>query len=373
MNLNYISILLIALLFNCREASTTAESTETDKTTPTKYEANNENFQYFGRHEFLEKKVALISPAAYVSINFEGDVCHVYLQAEQVPYNYVSFELDGKYLGRIKIDSQAMKPYKIEVPSNSKQHHLRIFKESEVFNGPVLFEGIQVVSVLPKSKDAKYYIEFIGDSITCGAASDGSTTPCDEGEYFDHENAYYSYGSNVSKALNANFALSSVSGIGMYRNWNDENSEEPIMPEVYENLYLNKNQSKKYDFKKQPDIVSIGLGTNDFSNGDGIKPRLPFNEAKYISNYIAFIKTVYSKYPDTQIVLLNSPMIGGNDNKRLVSYLKEVQSHFTSKAKKPVIFEFQQTYMNGCAYHPSVNEHKTMASNLTPFLKNLLD
>jgi hypothetical protein len=70
----------------------------------------------------------------------------------------------------------------------------------------------------------------------------------------------------LSRVIDVDYLVSSVSGIGMYRNWNDENKEEPIMPEVYENLYLTKDNSKpKYDFVFQPNIISIALGTNDFS------------------------------------------------------------------------------------------------------------
>ena len=53
------------------------------------------------------------------------------------------------------------------------------------------------------------------------------------------------------------------------------------MPQVYENLYLNLDDSKKYDFSIKPDIVNICLGTNDLSYGDGVKPRLLFNREKF--------------------------------------------------------------------------------------------
>ena len=92
----------------------------------------------------------------------------------------------------------------------------------------------------------------------------------------------------------------------MYRNWNDEHLEEGIISDVYEKLYLNEDISKPYDFAFQHDLVNICLGTNDLSIGDGEKERLPFNEEKYISNYISFIKTVYKHAPHSRIVLLNS-------------------------------------------------------------------
>ena len=361
MNIHLLQILILSLLFNC------------NKTLPTKYGADNKNFQYNGRYDLIENGAALISPGASVSINFSGNVCEIYLKAEKAPYNYVAFELDGKYLGRKKIESEATEPYVLEVSSKEKTHTLKIIKESEASNGFVLFSGIKVEKVMGYTQQPKYFIEYIGDSITCGAVSDGSVTPCDEGNYFDHENVYYSYGANMSRALQADFMLSSVSGIGMYRNWNDENIEEPIMPQVYENLYLDTNHSKKYNFEPKPNIVSICLGTNDLSSGDGIKPRLAFNKEKYTTNYINFVKTVYNHYPNTQIVLLNSPMVGGENNILLLSCLKEVQSYFAENNNKSILlFEFDKAYTNGCLWHPSVEDHRQIAEKLTPFFKNIL-
>jgi hypothetical protein len=337
--------------------------------------AKNDLFYYQGRFDVLQdSSVALISSGSSVSINFSGDHCEVYLRSKHGPYNYVSMELDGQYLGRLKIESDSLKPHFIEVPSNEKSHLLKIFKESEPSNGEVLFDGIKVAEILPSKVASKKYIEFIGNSITCGAAADASEIPCGTGEYFDQQNVYFSYGARVARKLNVDFMLSSVSGIGIYRNWNDENIDEPIMPQVYENLYLNIDSSKKYDFSIKPNIVSICLGTNDLSDGDGIKPRLPFNKEKFVANYIDFVKAVYKHYPDTKIVLLNSPMVEGEKNEILVSCLKEVQSYFKiNRSKIILLFEFNGVFHNGCYYHPNIEEHKEIAEQLTPFFKNLLN
>ena len=365
MNVHLISLFFLSFFLNCTETINIK--------TITKHDANNSNFEYFGRYEHIQNEVALISPGAYAIINFSGDFCEVYLKAERPPYNYVAFELDGKYLGRIKVDSDSLKPFTLEVTSKVKNHTLKIIKESEASNGYVLFSSIKVKNILKNNVKPKTLIEFIGDSITCGAAADGSVTPCDTGDYFDHENVYYAYGPNTARALDANFMLSSVSGYGMYRNWNDEHIDEPILPQVYENLYLDTNTSKKYDFKKQPNLVSICLGTNDLSNGDGTKPRLAFDKNRYVSNYINFVKTVYNHYPNTQIVLLNSPTVVGENNMVLVSCLKEVQTYFAENNNKSILlFEFDKAYVAGCIWHPSVEEHKQMAEKLTPFFETIL-
>jgi len=336
--------------------------------------AENKMFYYQGRNDILkDSTVALISPGSYVASSFSGNFCEVFLKAEFGPYNYVSFELDGKYLGRIKIESDSIRPYLIKVPKTNQPHTIKIFKESEASNGSVIFSALKVEKILPFELSTNKYIEFIGNSITCGAAADGSVTPCDSGSYFDHQNVYDAYGPSVSRALNTNFMLSSVSGIGIYRNWNDENIEEPIISQVYENLYLDTNNSIKFSFENTPDIVSICLGTNDLSEGDGIKTRLPFNKEKYIGNYIDFVKTVYSHYPTTQIVLLSSPMSGKEGNEILMNCLKEIQTYFAEGTQKPILlFEFDASYNGGCSWHPSVEEHQQIANKLIPYFEGIL-
>lgn len=336
------------------------------------------SFHYSGRIEKLDgNKVHLIGSASSVSFNFKGNTCIIYLQSidSWEHHNYVSLELDGEYIGRLKIEKGTLQSYPIVVSKKRKIHQLTIYKATEAANGFILFGGTnaKLSPVTPKNKKK---IEFIGDSITCGMGNDTSETPCGTGEWFDQHNAYLAYGPVLSRVLNADFVLSSASGIGMYRNWNDEHKNEPIMPDVYENLYLNYSGHKKnYDFTFQPDLVSICLGTNDLSEGDGKKERLAFNEEKYVSNYINFIHTVYKHAPNTRIVLLNSPMVSGNRNSTVIRCLKKVIRAFENdNVHKPIqLFEFQPMNPKGCGYHPDIADDQNMANQLIPFFKKLLN
>jgi hypothetical protein len=335
-------------------------------------------FLYQGRVEKLpDNKVVLVGTASSVFFNFSGNECSISLQSVDTweHHNYVSLVLDGKYIGKLRIEKGAAQYFPIKTTSNKKEHTLEIYKTTEAHSGGILFTGTtaKLTSISAKKKKK---IEFIGDSITCGAASDPSDIPCDKGEYFDHHNGYYAYGPVLSRAIGADYLMSSVSGIGMYRNWNDENKDEGIMPDVYQNLYLTKDNSKpKYDFAFQPDIISIALGTNDFSGGDGKKERLPFNPEKYVSNYINFIKMLYEHNPKAQIVITNSPMVGGERAVVFEDCLNKVKNAFAEdKAHKPIlIFKFKPMTPKGCSGHPDVADHKVLAEEYAPFLKKLLN
>lgn len=339
-------------------------------------ETKSSPFSYSGRVEILdENKVILIGPASSVSFHFKGKFCSILLQSLEDHQNYVSLELDGKYIGRIRIEKGEMQSFPIVVSEKKKTHHLSIYKATEATNGGVLFAGTTAKLIESPTPKTKKKIELIGDSITSGFGNDDSTIPCGTGDWYDQHNAYWAYGPILSRALDIDYVLSSVSGYGMYRNWNDEHIEEPIIPDVYANLYLDKDSSKRYDFKFQPDLVSICLGTNDLSDGDGKKPRLPFNEDKFVSNYIGFIKTVYKRAPNTRIVVLNSPMVSGDRNVTLVNCLKKViQAFENDTTHKPIaLFEFQTMTPKGCGFHPNIEDDKVMANQLIPFFKQLLN
>jgi hypothetical protein len=147
------------------------------------------------------------------------------------------------------------------------------------------------------------------------------------------------------------------------------------MPDVYENKYLNSNRSKPWAFEEPgPDIVSISLGTNDLSDGDGIHARAPFNRESFIQNYILFIETIYRHYPDTKIVLLSSPILSGSKRTMLEDCLTEISRHFKDGAlpKEIPVFFYDSIFASGCDGHPGKEDHEQMAELLYPFFNGLL-
>jgi aryl-phospho-beta-D-glucosidase BglC (GH1 family)/lysophospholipase L1-like esterase len=318
----------------------------------------------------------LIGPGSSVEFQFTGN--SVSFGLKNIPfqgyYNYVSIELDGKYIGRFKVDNNEMKKFTYEISDkNLKVHTIKIVKATEAGMGEIYFDG-KGIDAIPFQVKPKKKIEFIGDSITCGFGNDESGLPCGQGQWFDQHNAYFAYGPIVARTLDADYLLSSVSGFGMYRNWNSEKREENILPDVYPYLYLRTSEPQPFGNDYQPDLVSICLGTNDLSDGDGKKERLPFNKSKFISNYIEFIQNIYKKYPDTRLVLLNSPMVSGEKNKLFLECLSSIKDFFRNDKKhQPIeVFEFKEMKPRGCGYHPSKEDDQIMANQLIPFFEKLL-
>jgi len=327
----------------------------------------------YGRSLITNDKLELISSAVHFGFSFDGAECEIYASVpEWLNHNYLQYELDGVYQKRIKISKDQKGPFRLTASGN-KKHTVWIYKATEATTGPIFIEKISGKNLRAIPNSNAPLIEFIGNSITCGAAADASEVPCGTGVYHDQHNAYYAYGPRVARKLSVNYIMSSVSGIGMYRTWN---REEPSMPQVYENSDFLVGSLRKWDFSKYtPQIVSIALGTNDLSNGDGKTPRTPFDSAKFVNNYIGFVQSVKSKYPNAQIVFLNSPMVGGDRNILLQNCLTTIKNRIDGwhPADKPVaLFFFQPMKARGCTGHPSVEDHAMLADELFPFFKNLL-
>jgi hypothetical protein len=328
----------------------------------------------YGRYLFdAQQNLELISSAVHFGFSFTGKNCSIYAFINDASgHNYLQYELDGVYQKRIKVMGDSVQQIILSA-NNNGQHTIEIYKTTEATTGPIFIQkitGKNLHVILPLNAPL---IEFIGNSITCGAYADTSDMPCGKGEYLDYHNAYYAYGPRTARALNINYILSSVSGIGIYRTWN---MDSPGMPQVYEKARLITNDTTQWNFKMySPKIVSIALGTNDLSHGDGVHKREPFDSSVFVKDYIAFVQLVKSKYPKAIIALLSSPMINGDDRILLQNCLRAVKQNIDAlySSDKPVaIFFFPPMHPGGCSYHPSVADHAILAQELIPFFKNLL-
>ncbi len=314
----------------------------------------------------------LVSSAAHVGFSFEGPQARVIASAAYAgAHSYLQYELDGVYQKRVRINGRP-DTVTISAPTAGK-HTVWLYKTTEAHTGALVIQKIVAPEAAALTRPAAPLIEFIGNSITCGAAADPSDVPCGTGEYHDQHNAYQAYGPRVARAVNANFMLSSVSGYGAYRNWN---TNGPTLPQVYEKIDFQAKTARQWDFSKlSPQIVSIALGTNDFSDGDGKTPRLPFDSARFVTAYVGFVKKVKSKYPQAQIALLSSPMLNGPRKQTLENCLAAVKTQIDTAypSSKPVALHFfKPMQASGCSGHPSVAEHGVMAAELEPFFRGLL-
>jgi hypothetical protein len=347
---------------------TSSKNTTSDDSLPAS------SLQPFGRYARNDKQeLELISSAVHFGFSFSGKECQVFAYLNDAgAHNYLQYELDGVYQKRIKILGNERVPVTITAPDTGV-HKVWIYKATEAHTGPIFIVKISGKNIHALKRPQLPLIEFIGNSITCGALADASEIPCGSGAYHDQHNAYYAYGPRVARLLNINFILSSVSGLGIYRTWN---TDGPNLPQVYEKMDFQVGSQRKWNFATySPRIVSIALGTNDLSNGDGVHPRQPFDSAVFVNGYIKFVQLIKSKYPSAMIALLSSPMVDGDSRILLQNCLTAVKQNIDQlypTDKKIALYFLNPMQPRGCSYHPSVEDHAILAEQLVPFFKSLL-
>ena len=230
------------------------------------------------------------------------------------------------------------------------------------FHGFVLGSGAKVLKVDTKKRPK---IEFIGNSITCGYGNEAQS----ENDHFADSTSNFakSFAGITIKNLDAISMVVARSGIGIYKNFGDTitGSRWP-MPRVYENALIN-DTTTKWDFSQfKPDIVVLGLGTNDLSENN-------YNYEKFAVSYIAFVKQIRQHYPTAKIVLVNSPMLHYQQAQHLSDVIiNSITAMRVINDPRVYTFNFQEqddSLGYGADWHPSAKRAAEMARYLSYFLK----
>ena len=325
-------------------------------------EADSKDIRYVGRFDFTDpKKPKFWAPGAYIQARFRGTSCEIAVNDEVrygTTHNYIEVAVDSRPPFRVQTTGKTNVLPVTGLPPGA--HTITLCKDTESEMGYLEFVGLRCEALLPPPPQPRRKMEFIGDSITCGASSDLSLVPCDKRKWYDQHNAYLSYGPTTARALHAQWHLSSVSGIGLMHSCCDMKA---TMPDVFGSLNL-RDKALPWDFGRyQPEVVTICLGQND-----GEQDPTAFRD-----NYTKFIQQVRTAYPKAQIVCLSSPM----GDARLTAYLKDnltliVDQMHQSGDKNVHAFFFSRSYNSGCGGHPDVTQHQQIAGELTAYLQTTL-
>lgn len=301
-------------------------------------------------------------PGIYFEANFRGPSCKVIIKDQQLwdeNQNYLQIVLDGESR---RIQTQgSLDTIELTVKNDKKIHNLLVCKNTEANIGWIEFGGLIVRDLVPLSGNLTRKIEFIGNSITCGASADPSEVPCGSGKWHDQHNAFMSYGPSTARKLNASWHLSSVSGIGLIRSCCEM---EILMPQVFDNVDM-RGDSIDWDFSLyQPDVVTVCLGQND-----GLQDEDDFSLA-----YVSFLTKLREIYPQAEIICLTSPMA----NQELRLFMEKCLTRIVKNMRdmgdlKVDRFFFVGNYTNGCDYHPDLEDHKAISEELTPFIQTKMN
>ena len=242
------------------EAPKPTATTEPISYEKTKYEIsdNAESFRILGRGTATSNGITCDWTAAGIefSANCEGTVrLQTTGNGGEAGIAYYTVYIDGvRQEKRLSGSSANATTLVLGKNLEAGVHTFRILKQTYVKQARVTFKTLTINGKLIETAPAQkeHYIEFIGDSITCGhgiLGSDGSAVNMDGTATFAF---------NAAEKLGADFSMICIDGIGIVKGYQPE-----VIGDVYELTCKYRSSKTKYDFARKPDVVVINLGTND--------------------------------------------------------------------------------------------------------------
>ena len=242
------------------------------------------------------------------------------------------------------------------------EHTIKIVKETESnYNlcelRALCFDG----ELLAPPKKREKYIEYIGDSLSCGMGILGKKgVPEPQTSRWEDVTLGYTYTS--AEELSADYSIISESGIGISGSWFD-----PLF-DFYSAWSYKRDKNIKYDFSRIPDLLVINLVTNDYYlNADlGI---CSLDEVKEkTKEFIGFVRSCYGK--DIPIVWVGRFMLLGE---KYINAVDEVICELGGESAGIYRVDVPQS-KGGAQGHPDIAGHAAAKDTLVRFIKenNLL-
>lgn len=309
----------------------------------------------YGRTYITNSKLNLDHVASGVEVAIVGTSLTVKLNATATMY--IRVFVDGAAEGkRIEVCAN-QNTYEVATGLTDGYHKIRIVKSSELFDGQIDILSFSAEKFALPPQRGKIKIEFIGDSITAGYGVLGSNG---QPRTVQNSDGCYSFAYRTAQKLNADYSTIAVQGIcakalHWQKSWN--------MYSLYQKVSANYN-SAAYAFDFQPDVVILGLGTNEASY---LGPNYGGSTygAQFPADYKDMLTLVREKNPNAYIVCVYGMM---GDNTVISNGIKSaIQSMNDAK----ISYSAFSSEMAGANNHPSKNGQENFATRLAEIINDL--
>lgn len=294
------------------------------------------------------KDVTLQWPGVYFEGTFEG--ARLVVSADKV--NQYKVFVDGKLAGTISRSAGA----RTFTGLSKGRHSLRIEKISESQNTAATFADITAKGLKAAPPRARQ-IEFIGDSYTVGYGNTSAKRECTDEEVWATTDTSQAFGPLTARHYNADYQINAFSGRGIVRNYNGFIGD--TLPRLYPYALFD-GKSAYHDENWKPQIIVIGLGTNDFSTPLNETDRWKTREdlrADYRATYVAFVKQLRTQNPQAQFLLMASDQADGE----IRAQVEQVAATLKADGEKRLdTIYFSGLDFGGCHYHPSLADDRKL-------------
>lgn len=345
-------------------------------------ELNKKNFKELGRVYYSDGKIYCALSGTGVEFTFIGTECSVTVEGDSTASDAMNIDNHARIAiyvnGERVVDEMVNNPtktYQVFKSVSDESVNVKIVKLSE---SPMSTLAISDITVngrdIKPAEDKDHLIEFVGDSITCGYGVDDE----DRNHHFSTrtEDVTKTYAYKTAEALDADYSMVSFSGYGIISGYSDGNNKvvEQQVPKYYSKLgYSWSSNGKfvpsdiKWDFKRQPDVIVINLGTNDSSYCRNMADRC----AEFQQEYVSFLKDIRKNNPDATII--GALGIMGQELYPYVEAAIKQYSEETGDDNVTYLKFDNQSEADGIAadWHPTEATHSKAAEKLTEKIKEV--
>ncbi|MBQ2999882.1 MAG: hypothetical protein IJD64_05410 [Clostridia bacterium] len=232
-------------------------------------------------------------------------------------------------------------------------HTVRLVKATGYLLGQAEISAVELNGTISATPSKDLYIEFLGDSISCGWGVVGTN----DGAYTSQDGTL-AYPYLVAQALNADYSILGLSGRGVVYG-TDYN---------FDKNYLHASPARSttaYGFERQADIVVINLGTNDRA--------YHADTAEFEAGYVRLLENVFAKNGSDCIVYCLWGAMNDTYNTQIQSAIATYRAAH-SGAKIYTLELATSTTASGAPTwgHPSISDHAGYTTALTNALKSVI-
>lgn len=294
-------------------------------------------------------------PGVYFEARFRGAAVRVRFDA---PADHLRLSIDGKEHRVFRAPGAV--DLTIEGLSHG-DHIVRLEKLTESQAGSSRFIGFEAPGGTPLQPQPRTrQIEFIGDSFTVGYGNTSPGVMCTPQQVHALTDTSQAFGPLLASAIGADYRIHAYSGFGVVRNY-DGNVQGQNLPLLYPRAIPGDAEPMTAaDPMWKPGVIAIGLGGNDFSTP--IKPGEAWRDAEalriaYRDRYVAFVTELAARNPQARIILMGSDLFFAE----VAVVAARLQPALGTRVRTLRVTGFELT---GCQGHPSLADHRRMASLL---------
>jgi lysophospholipase L1-like esterase len=295
-------------------------------------------------------------PGVYFEGRFTGRAVEVAVDPQ---LEHLAVSIDGKVRTELDLPGVTRLSFDDLGPG---EHVVRVDKLTESQVGAARFLGFTVgrggQALPPASRPRR--IEFIGDSHTVGYGVRSTKRNCTQAEIHDLTDTSLTFGPILSRRLDADYRIVAFSGRGVVRNYGGA-APGQTLPVLYSRM-IPGQAAPVVDPAEgwRPDLIVIGLGTNDFSTpvapGEAWADEAALH-ADYRAIYAGFVRDLAKRQPQARFLLIAGDSFAADVE-------QVVQAVDTEAPGLAAPVRITGMDLGACDWHPSIADQEMMADRL---------